>query len=80
MGETEKGTEGLEITSWGGICGLCGFTYRAYKGSIIPCPRCKVERLEDLITKAVENLDWMKAPGKTRQEAVEILRKAVGTS
>ena len=33
----------------GARCGICGFEYSAYKGHIIPCPKCEVDRLRRLI-------------------------------
>src|SRR3990167_7737575 len=42
----ESERPGLEVISYGGKCGVCGFEYREYQGHIIPCPRCELEELK----------------------------------
>ena len=37
------------------------------------------EQLREQIEKAIKKLDWMLAPGQTRREAVEILKKALAS-
>lgn len=39
-----EGNHGLEIVGIGGQCSVCGFQYAAYRGHLLPCPRCLLER------------------------------------
>lgn len=38
------------------------------------------KQLREQVEKAIQKLDWMLAPGQTRREAVEILKKALASS
>ena len=41
-----KAQQDAVTSSTGAECAACGFRYSAYKGHIIPCPRCAAEAAE----------------------------------
>ena len=53
--------EKLQKTTWYGVtCSLCGFEYKEFNQSIIPCPLCKVENLQTQLAAAQETICEMR--------------------
>ena len=43
-------------TWYGAACALCGFEYKEFNQSIIPCPLCKIEDLQVQLATAQETI------------------------
>ena len=56
LAEAQRDVERLtkEKIPMGAACGQCGLKYWEYKGHIIPCPRCEVERLKPFVLAILE--------------------------